>query len=371
MKLFIRLLFLTLWLLAPKAAAENYTLSPNMSLPVPIIGVETGPNYATDINNALGLLDSHNHTFGQGVQIPSSGLNINADLTYGGNNATSLRACRYSSQTSPITATAPDLYETYVSGVDLYYNDGNGNQVRLTQSGAVAGTPGSISGLASPATASYSAGSTTFVWQSAANTPANMDFESAILRNNAANSKGLTLSPPNSMGSNFTITLPSLPASTSVLTITNAGAMNATLSPTLTTIPMTSGPTQQVYATNTLGVSNSGTDRPVVVSGGAPTNGLLIVRGGGLTTPSGASCGTPIGEGYSCTRTSTGLYAITFSVAFPDNPVCTCVDNTNSPRICSIGTGSSSLNLTLATTAGAAIDEAFSFICIGQRPAGS
>lgn len=193
-----------------------------MNLPVPIVSVETGPQFATDINNCMSLLDQHNHTSGYGVPIPTSGLNINADLPFGNNDAITLRSSRYTAQSSPL-GVATDIGCTYVSGVDLYYNDVSGNQIRMTQSGGVAGTSGSIASLAAPASATYVSANSTFVWQSAVNTPATMDFGSAILRNISASSKGLTLNPPSAMATNYSLTLPSLPAATSFVTLDTSG----------------------------------------------------------------------------------------------------------------------------------------------------
>lgn len=202
----------------------DFNVSPNMALPIPSVGTEAGPDYAINVNNSLTLIDQHNHTPGYGVQIPVSGLSINGDLPMNGNNVISIRAARFNTQSNPLTGTAPDLNEIYVSGVDLYYNDGNGNQVRITQSGGVAGSPGSISNLTSPASASYVSANKTFVWESDASTAANMDMGSIILRDITASSNGITISPPNSLSSNYTLTLPtSLPGSTSVLTVSPSG----------------------------------------------------------------------------------------------------------------------------------------------------
>src|SRR4051812_48303414 len=98
--------------------------SPNMSMPVPVVGDEAGPQYAIDINACLSILDSHTHAPGSGVQITPSAININSDLPINTHNLTGIRSSRYTAQTSPL-ALAADLDCVYVSGVDLYYNDGN------------------------------------------------------------------------------------------------------------------------------------------------------------------------------------------------------------------------------------------------------
>lgn len=202
--------------------------TPNMNLTVPGVGVTAGPDYANDINASLNIIDAHDHSTGSGVPITPGGLNINADLAIGHNNLTQVRSTRYDLQITPLSLPA-DTACTYVSGVDLYFNDGSGNKIRMTQSGGVAGTPGSISNLVSPASAAYVALSGTFVFQSAANTAASMDVASVTLRDTTVSSLGLTLSPP-VLASNYTITLPTLPATPAVVTIDSSGNMAANTS---------------------------------------------------------------------------------------------------------------------------------------------
>ena len=166
------------------------TISPNMGLVIPTIAVDSGLVWEQSVNADLDILDGHNHSSGQGVQINPAGLNINSDLTFNDNNATALRSVRFQSQGAPLSL-GTDLGCLYESGVDLYYNDGSGNRVRITQSGSVTGSTGTITGLPSgTASASFAAG--TFVFQSATLTSATLDAGSIILRNNTASSHGLT-----------------------------------------------------------------------------------------------------------------------------------------------------------------------------------
>src|SRR6202158_1946405 len=159
----------------------NVTLTPNMGLPSPIPGVETGPQYAIDTQSCLSLIDSHNHSPGQGVPITTNGININTDLPINGNNLTLIKTVRFQVQASPIANSGLNVGCLYVSGNEIYYNDvTGGHQVQLTNGGSVNSGAGSITGLPSgTASASFSAG--TFIWQAATATAANMDFASAIL----------------------------------------------------------------------------------------------------------------------------------------------------------------------------------------------
>lgn len=201
------------------------TISPNMLMPVPVVGVDPGPDWATNVNSCLSILDSHNHTTNQGVQITPAGININTDLPMNNNNLITARTVRFQSQ-GAAPGGAADLGCLVEIGVDLYYIDGAGNVIRITQGGAIVGATGTITGLPSgTASASYSAG--TFVFQSATNTPANIDGGSFIYRNIVANSKGLTLSPPNAMAADYSLTLPALPASTNIMALDTSGNMSA------------------------------------------------------------------------------------------------------------------------------------------------
>lgn len=198
-------------------------ISPNMNLPIPVVGVDAGPDWANNINSALGILDGHSHQSDSGVPITPDGMNISKDLPFLGNKATQLGSARFTSLTNAITSASPDIGCAYNVLGNLYWNDNSGNQIQITSGGAVAGTPGSIANLVSPASASYVALSSTFVWQSAVSTAANMDFASAILRNSSASSKGLTLNPPSAMASDITMTLNVPPAATSFLTMDSSG----------------------------------------------------------------------------------------------------------------------------------------------------
>lgn len=280
-------------------------VTPNMGLTLPTISQTVGPTYAVEINNDLSTLDGHNHTPGSGSQIPTSGLNINSDLSFNGVNATTLRSTRFSSQSS-VLSLGTDLRCLYSVSADLYYNDGSGNNIRLTQSGGVAGSPGSISGLASPASATYSSGISTFIWQSNVNTPANLDAGSIILRNNTAGSNGLTLSPP-SLGTNYTLTLPALPAGLSIMTLDNLGNISA---PAVYPIGSTSIATQGVAKTNLAAVGqqqSAGSTFTLPINPGIPvtvgtasvtltTTGrpvILLAQPGQLSSSSFVIYGTP------------------------------------------------------------------------------
>ena len=191
-----------------------------MNLQIPGVGTEAGPLYATEINTTLVTLDRHDHTQGNGVPITPAALNINANVSFNNNLITNLAGMTLIAQ-----ASIPASNTIYQSGNDLFFVDGLGTNIPITKNGAVAGTPGSIANLVSPASASYVAGNQTFVWQSLIGIAANMDFGSAILRNLTPNSTfSLTLQPP-TLTSSYTLTLPIIPAQTAFMTMDNTGKM--------------------------------------------------------------------------------------------------------------------------------------------------
>lgn len=194
-----------------------------MSLVLPTTGIDSGLTWEESVNTNSGILDGHNHSVGSGVQINPSGININTDLPFNGFNAISERSTRFNAQTSPISLPA-DIGCIYVSGVDLYYNDVDGNQIRITSGGTVNATSSGIS--SGSATASFS--SSVLVIDSASNTPANIKCASILMGNTGVSgSDYLTLSPPSALSSNYSIVLPPLPAQTNVMTLDTSGNMNS------------------------------------------------------------------------------------------------------------------------------------------------
>jgi len=200
--------------------------SANMNLPIPVVGVSTGPNYALSVDACFQTIDGHDHSEGFGVQITPAGLNINSDLSLNDNNLIDVKSVRFEAQSS-LPAVNPDLLCFYAIGNDIYFNDGAGNAIRITQSGAVTGATGTITGLPSgTASASYSAGSGKFVFQSASNIGADLDAASVIIREKVSSGKGVTLSAPTALAADYTLVLPSaLPAAEYFTTINAAGAI--------------------------------------------------------------------------------------------------------------------------------------------------
>lgn len=198
---------------------SNVTISPNMLLPVPVVGADPGPDWANNLNSCLGIIDQHNHTPGFGSPITPSALNINAPLSLQNQPATNIQALVFDPQVSYSTVNS-----LYVQGVDLYFNDGSGGSpIQITSGGGVNATSSGIS--SGTATASFV--STTLVVNANTNLPANIQCASILLGNNTVGSNYLTLAPPNAMAANYGLVLPTIPAVTSFMQLDTLGNMSA------------------------------------------------------------------------------------------------------------------------------------------------
>ena len=265
---------------------SNTIPSPNMGLPVPVVGADLGPQWATDNNSCLGLIDSHNHSTGQGVQINPSGLNINSDLPFGGNNATALRTTRYNSQTSTLTGSL-DQGCLYVVGNELYYNDLSGHRFALTATGSVNATTSGIS--SGTATASFVAG--VLVVNSAANTPANVQCASILLGNNSAGTYYVTLSPPSSLASSYPLVLPTTPSVKSIMALDTSGNMSA---------PYTVDNSSIIISSNIIQIGPTPNITASQISSSAGILGSQLSSSAGITS---AQLAAPIGTVYTVTAT--------------------------------------------------------------------
>jgi len=220
------------------------TISPNMNLLVPSVGLTSGPQYASDLNQSLNTIDMHNHTVGLGVPVPTSGLNINADLPLNSFSLTLVNTVRCNSLSASLANISPNVGAIYVYGNELYYNDwSGGHQVQITNNGSVNAATGSITGLSSPASVNFSG--STFVFQSNTSTAAAIDVGNIIVRstNASLNAYGVTLQVPASITSSWPLVLPALPASTALLQLDSSGNITASvpqtqaLSPTGVILP--------------------------------------------------------------------------------------------------------------------------------------
>lgn len=226
----------------------SITNSPNMNLPVPGVGTETGPDYAFDINTCLTLIDTHDHTPGRGVRITPPAININVDLPFNSNSATSLLNIVFNSQ-----AAATDVLQAMSVAPgsegpplqDLWYTDSAGNKVQITSGGQLAAVSTTVQGI------SYALGTFSFrqTQDSLPTTPANLDAGSVTIRPAIALTPfGVTLAPSLGISSQYTLTQPLPVAATAFLTLDSSGTIAGS-------IPTSGGIQQANLAANSVGTA--------------------------------------------------------------------------------------------------------------------
>jgi hypothetical protein len=301
--------------------------TPNMNIPNPIVGQDSGLVWEQSVNAGNTVIDGHNHTVGNGVPIPPSGLNINAALPFNNQQATDLQAVVFNPQTG---VSIP--YAIYSIGVDLYFTDGSGTVVKLTTGGKVNATASEI--VDGSATASFV--SSVLVVNEASNTPANIQAGSVLFGNNTSGSFYVTVQPVSGLGASYSLTLPQLPLVKSIMALDASGNISAPYTVDGSTIAISSniigvpagGITATQIANGTITGTQVGTNinlpglsvqaggHNVVVANTNNSVSLSIVR----ATISGTS--VTHGEGVSAvTNPSTGVFTVTFSTAFADTPV--------------------------------------------------
>lgn len=262
-----------------------------MNLPQSTINVDSGLLWEQNLNSALTIIDGHTHAPGSGIQITPAGLDINAGLPMNNHALTGTQAITFTNQLSLAT-----LNSIYAIAGDLYFNDGSSNVIKMTSGGVVNATSSGISN--GTATASFV--SSVLVVNAASNTPANIQGGSILLGNNVAASKFLTLSPPAAMAANFSLTLPSLPSVTNLVTLDNSGNFaavtnvdNVTIQLTSNTLAVTSA-LQQMLAPPGAIIAYGGSSAPagwLLCNGSAVSRSTYSVLFGIIGTTFGAGNG--------------------------------------------------------------------------------
>jgi hypothetical protein len=111
--------------------------TPYMLLVLPVPSTTLGPLWAQEIVDALTAVDSHDHSSGKGAKIGVSGIDIEGDLPVNNNDVTGVRSVRLQSQASTLSDSS-DLGCVYNDSGNLYYNNGAGVPVQLTNGTAIA-----------------------------------------------------------------------------------------------------------------------------------------------------------------------------------------------------------------------------------------
>ena len=131
------------------------------ALEKPAVGVDTGPGWATALNNSIDAVDGHDHTTNKGSRITTAAININADLEFNEYQAKELKGLILSQSNA-----SSDNSAIYSTSGNLYWRNSSGSAVQITDGSSVKGAAGTITGMGSDAGnqagASYTHGSRAF-----------------------------------------------------------------------------------------------------------------------------------------------------------------------------------------------------------------
>jgi len=225
------------------------------SIEKPAVGIDTGPGWATALNNSLDAIDAHDHTTNKGSRITPAALNINADLELNENQLTEVKGVVLSQSNASSTNAA--VYS--ISG-NLYWRNSSGTQVQVTDGSSVKSASGNITNMGTDegnqAGASYSDTSKSFSFFTDQGNSDMGKMNHADLNlykfsdNNSADTDYITLQASSSIsGAGGTITVPGETGTmlTSNSTVTDINITSSTdLKPILTlknTNSGTTGPT--------------------------------------------------------------------------------------------------------------------------------
>ena len=262
-----------------------------MILRIPTVGVDSGPDWANNINASLSTIDLHDHSSGKGVKITPNGLNISSNLSFNSNSATTLRSVNFSSQSS----TLADFASVYVVGNDLWFTNGGGVPVQITSGGSIVGASGTISGLVSPATAKYDSGTLAFSWQSNANIYATMQSGDVRLYPTAYTSPNyVALQAPAILGTtqpSYTLVMPLKPSVQSFMTLDSSGNMAAPWTVDGTTVVV--GASGSVPA-NKIGVKDGGITTTQIAANTVANSNLATMPANTIKGNNTGSAATPI-----------------------------------------------------------------------------
>jgi hypothetical protein len=250
-----------------------------MNLTLPTVSVTIGPAWATQLNAALTIIDSHNHSVGQGSQIGPSGINMDANLPFANFSATGVKTIQFNDQVATLSsATTAAIYSV---GGDLYWNTGTGTSFQLTSGASLnAAGLGGIGGDYGTSTASaiYTTASKVFKFTQSTDVAALFDTGPHLIRSVASwipppqstGLAGVTLAVDAAITTPWTLTLPaSAPAATKFLRITSAGVVDDSVE--------VDGSTLEVASTS-LQIKNGGVTYAKLAS--AAASGSSISAGG-------------------------------------------------------------------------------------------
>jgi hypothetical protein len=273
------------------------TTTPNMGITKPDPGGSIG-TWGTETNNSWDVVDSHDHTSGKGVQIPTAGIDVDADLPLNGFAATGVKAL----DLAPVAASTTTGYSTalYVDSSDneLYWRTSGGVAVKLTLATSLnAALLGGFTGDygSGGSQANFNSGTSIYNFLRATNHRAFIDSSDIrLFQGTSGITNAVKLRSPNSLAASYDFVFPTaLPGSTSLLRLTSAGQAETTRDPSVDTVTTTGAVTAGGLVTASAGVTAASGQHFTVQGAGRYKHGTFTrVMGGGVAYGVGLAVGT-------------------------------------------------------------------------------
>lgn len=311
--------------------------TPNMGLVIPDDHTDAD-TWGLALNTAFGVsgggIDAHDHTTGKGVQVPSAGININADLSFAGFALVSSKGLGFTEVATSTVTSYSDLLFVNSADHNLYFRNSTGTNVQVTAGaqlnvsivGGIGGDYASVSALLSyvDATKDY------LLQQEGAPRPwAGLETGDIQLYQKAANiTQAVTLKSPNALAGSYAVTFPTaLPSAYGGLSLTSAGQLATQggslylgtkkyTAPGAFTYTPTTGCTRVIVEAVGGGGGGGGVSTSAVVGGGGGASGVYarweIGNGTAQITSTGSGSVGAAGTGGANTGTAGGQGGDTF-----------------------------------------------------------
>ena len=253
-------------------------ITPNMGIELPTpgvtgaLGVEgPGQSWLELLNTGFDKVDAHDHGAAGGAPLDLSTFTVEGDLDFMGYSAIGLYSARFINQGGVLVG-VDDKFCVYFMDGDFYVNNDTGAAVRLTNGTDVAGAPGNITGLASPAAVSWNSGLGVFIFEQSSGVKAGLYTGPLSIFDGT---KKVTIAAPSGLAADYGLVLPAaLPATTKLLSISSAGVVGASIYTDDVSLEVNAG---------SIRVKDAGVTRPKLAALGQVSSGNLTASTGSAT----------------------------------------------------------------------------------------
>jgi len=184
------------------------------------------------INTNSAVIDSHNHTDGLGRRVPSAGININDDLSFGTSFApVNLNRVQFDAITAITDGAQNQSIFVNVADSELYWRTALGNNVQLTAGNSlnVSAFVGGIVGdyTAVGAAEAFVDADKAYTFRDGDNKRARVDAGGVkLIEFGTTETIGVTLQAPTGLTLSYAITMPlAVPASTKIVQMDSSGVL--------------------------------------------------------------------------------------------------------------------------------------------------